>query len=144
MARRCVLLLYFIILVRLGIEDYKTRKIKNRYSLQLLLLSAVSAVVFPEISLGSRLEGMLIVSVPMAVAALIRPGSFGGGDVKLAFACGMFLGCQRVLWGTAVAVGYAAVCSLWLLMRKKGGKDRQFAFGPFLSAGYFFAAMGLF
>ena len=75
-------------------------------------------------------------SVPMVGIALVRPGSFGGGDVKLAFASGAFLGWRGVLEGTVYGIVLASIYCLWLIFIKKENRDVQFALGPYLSAGY--------
>lgn len=144
MARACTLLLFYSALVCLGIEDFKKRKIRNRYQGMILLLAVVSVITIPEISLASRALGMLTVSVPMVFLALFLPGSFGGGDVKLVFSCGAFLGWRLVGKGTALAILLAGIYSLFLMITKKNRYCRHFAFGPFLSTGFMFAAAELF
>lgn len=136
MARGCTLLLFYILLVNLAVQDYKERKISNRYSIAILCLSFLSMPIFSEITPGMRVAGMLAVSIPMAVLGICFSGSFGGGDVKLAFACGAFLGWRLLIKGMVYAICFAAVYSLWLLFIKKEGKNVQFALGPFLSVGF--------
>lgn len=135
MARAGTLLLYWIVLVCAGMEDFRKRKISNGYQGAILLLSLISVVTIPQVSLLSRVFGMLAVSVPMTLLAILCPGSFGGGDVKLAFACGAFLGCSLLVRGTVAAVIFAAIYSVRLLITKRS-RQIQFAFGPFLSAGF--------
>ena len=136
MARGCILLLYDTFLAMLAIEDLKNRKIRNRYPMAILLLSLVSTFVFGNISVLSRSFGMLIVSIPMLLLAIWLPGSFGGGDVKLSFACGAFLGGKLVLEGTVYAVLIAGIYCIYLLLRHRKIKNIQFALGPFLAIGY--------
>ena len=83
MVRACLLLLYDVLLISLAVEDFKYRKIRNYYVKMILLLSAVSVFIIPEISIMSRVTGMIAVSLPMVILNIIRLGSFGGGDVKL-------------------------------------------------------------
>lgn len=138
-----MLLLFYIVLVYLAIEDFRKRKISNQCHAAILLLALVSMLVIPEISLGSRAVGMVVVSAPMIILAMLLPGSFGGGDVKLAFACGAFLGWERILNGTVLAVFLAGFYSLWLIIIRKENKNTQFALGPFLSVGYALTAFTL-
>lgn len=144
MVRGCGLLLFDALLAALAIEDYKERKIKNGYPLAILVLSLLTMTVFPEISPGSRIVGMFAGSVPMALLALLAAGSFGGGDVKLVFACGAFLGRRLLLKGMVLAIFFAGIYSLWLILIKKEGKNVQFALGPFLSAGFILSSFTLF
>ena len=136
MIRGCILLLYDATLIRIAIEDFKERKIRDKYNVWILVLTGISAVLGFGSPRSSRLLGMFLISVPMVGIAFIRPGSFGGGDVKLAFASGAFLGWRGVLEGTVYGIGLASIYCLWLIFIKKENRDVQFALGPYLSAGY--------
>lgn len=144
MARACTLLLFDMVLVSLGIEDLRKRKISNCYVEMILLLVFFAVFVMQEITLASRLSGMLAVSVPMGLLTRFKPGSFGGGDIKLAFACGAFLGVELLLKGTVIAIFLAGMYSVWLICIKKESKNVQFALGPYLSAGYIISSFSLF
>ena len=136
MVRACLLLLYDVLLISLAVEDFKYRKIRNYYVKMILLLSAVSVFIIPEISIMSRVSGMIAVSLPMVILNIIRPGSFGGGDVKLTFASGAFLGAKILIMGTLGAILLAGGYSLYLICTKKEQEKLQFPLGPFLSIGY--------
>lgn len=140
MDRAGILVLFDLLLLLIGIKDWKERKIQNRASMMILLLSVAGAAVMPEIMLKERILGMLAVSIPMAGLGILIPGSFGGGDAKLSLACGAFLGAKSVVRGTVSAVFLAGIYSVWLLFwqSKRGDSSRQlqFAFGPFLCVGY--------
>ena len=67
-----------------------------------------------------------------AVLAVFSRGSLGGGDVKLIFALGFWLGEKLfnvVLFGTVLG-GFAAV--IMILLKKKDRKS-YFAYGPYFS-----------
>lgn len=144
MARACTLLLFYTVLVYLAIEDIQKRKISDWCHAVILLLTLVAFAAIPEISLWARIFGMFIVSLPMTLITLCFPGSFGGGDVKLAFSSGAFLGWELVLGGTAMAICLAGLYSLWVVFIRKEKKLVQFALGPYLSVGYIIAALSLF
>lgn len=136
MVRVVILLLYNTILTVLAIEDSKKRKIRNRYPAAILLLSLISLFLVEDIALLDRFGGMLVISVPILLLSVLVPGCFGGGDVKLCFACGAFLGGYLVLKGTIYAILLAGVYCLWLVYKNKTIENVQFAFGPFLAIGY--------
>ena len=144
MVRKCVLILFYVLLIELAIRDYKERKISNWCSVIIFCLSILSMHVFPEVSPGMRMAGMFAVSVPMTVLGVCLKGSFGGGDVKLVFACGAFLGWSLLLKGMVYAVFFAGIYSFWLLFIKREEKNVQFALGPFLSAGFILSSFALF
>ena len=90
--------------------DWDTQIIYDRFHILILLLGVAALWLFPEHGMVDRLIGAVIISVPMLLLALIIPGAFGGGDIKLMAASGFFLG-------------------------KKLEKKDHFAFGPFLAFG---------
>ena len=63
------------------------------------------------------------------------PGGFGGGDIKLMAAAGLFLGWQRTLLAGFLALVGGGTYGIWLLAARKAGRRDHFAFGPFLCAG---------
>ena len=142
MFRTLLLLLYDTVLICLAIEDYKYQKIRNGYVKIILLLALISMFVIPEITVKSKMAGMFAVSIPMMIIRRICLGGFGGGDVKLAFASGLFLGWKLLLKGTAASIFLAGGYSLWIFLSKS--QTRQFALGPFLSAGYVLMTIILF
>ena len=101
----------------------------------ILLLGVAALWLFPEHGMVDRLIGAVIISVPMLLLALIIPGAFGGGDIKLMAASGFFLGTGPVVcamfFGLLTGGGYGAA----MLLGKKLEKKDHFAFGPFLAFG---------
>ena len=89
----------------------------------------------PAISLADRGIGIFCVSVPLLVLTWIVPGCFGGGDIKLMAASGIFLGREANLEAFALAVFLAGGYCIWMLLRKKLSRRERIAFGPFLCAG---------
>lgn len=144
MARAVTLLLYYMVLVRLSLEDFQKRKISDRYHWMILTLSVVSLMTIPEIRFWERLAGMLLISSLMTIPALCFPGSFGGGDIKLVFSCGAFLGKKLVLKGSVLGIFFAGIWSLWMLCFQRNRESLQFPFGPCLSAGFFLVSLSLY
>ena len=87
------------------------------------------------VSLTERMLGALCVSVPMFGIAVLAPGSFGGGDVKLMCAAGALLGWRHILWSAAAGIFAAGVYVLYLLIIKNTGRKAEFPLGPFLCFG---------
>jgi leader peptidase (prepilin peptidase)/N-methyltransferase len=79
------------------------------------------------------------VSLPMVLINLIKPTSFGWGDVLLMGAAGFLLGWKNTLLAMFFALILGGGYGVYLLAgRIKSGKD-HFAFGPALSAGILLA-----
>ena len=99
-----------------------------------LYFSAI-AEEFSRIGPWQRLLGMAGVSGLLLCLSLLRPGAFGGGDVKLAALTGFLLGWQQSWYAFAVSVFSAGVYVLWKLLRKEAHRNSQIPFGPFLCLG---------
>ena len=84
----------------------------------------------------SRLIGMFAISAPLAGLSILRKKGIGGGDIKLIFASGAFLGVELLLQGTAIAILLAGCYGSYLLLYKKEEILKKFPLGPFLSTGY--------
>lgn len=123
------------ILIAVSFQDIETRKILDRYWCAIVFLTIVSMITIPEIEMTSRLIGAGCVSIPMFVLTFIVPGFFGGGDMKLMAACGLFLGWKVTLVSTVLAIFAGGAYGIFLLVIKKAERKMQFAFGPFLCAG---------
>lgn len=134
MAVRCVCRIGICcILAMIGWEDRKRKRISNK-SLGYLLLAVVIDMWLCRGMLPDKIIGMLIVSIPMLLLAMLWPGCFGGGDIKLMFVCGLLLGGKGILRAAWVGLCLAAVYCIGLLLTGKGRKA-QFALGPFLCSG---------
>ena len=70
---------------------------------------------------------------------IISKGSLGGGDVKLIFALGVWLGVEKLLNVVLFGTVCGGVSALLMILAKKKNRDSYFAYGPYftLSAIYF-------
>lgn len=139
-------LAFVALLVCIALIDAETQLIPDRLNLAVALCGAAAVFAMPGLRLTDRLIGALCVSVPMFLLCLAVPGGFGGGDIKLMAAAGLFLGWRLTLLAAFLAIlgggGYGA----YLLLAKKADRKAHFAFGPFLCAGMgaaLFAGEGL-
>ena len=73
--------------------------------------------------------GMVITGLPFFVSALVTDNKIGGGDVKLMFAVGFFLGANRGI--IALMTGLLLIVLYGIFTRKKDA----LALAPFLGAG---------
>lgn len=126
---------FLCILTVTAFVDYDTMEIPNGFVIAALISGIAAIFLFPQISLLSRLIGFLCVSLPMLLITFLIPGAFGGGDIKLMAACGLFLGWQLTLLSFFLAVLGGGAYGGWLLITKKKGRKEHFAFGPFLCVG---------
>lgn len=135
MARILILTVYLGLLWRIGLRDYRTRRIPDQLVIAIALLGIVSVPFMQGPALGARVLGMFAAGLPLFLCALIWPGSFGGGDIKLMAAAGIFLGWKSGLMALLLGIAGAGICSAVRLAAKKSGRKEQFALGPFLCVG---------
>lgn len=127
--------LFLSVLAGASLTDFDTMEIPNGFCIAAAAIGVLSCFTLPGISLLSRGIGVVCISVPMLLIALLIPGAFGGGDIKLIAACGVLLGWKSTLLAgfLGVLLGGAVGAVLLLSKRKKG--NEHFAFGPCLCAG---------
>lgn len=127
--------LFLGMLSAVAVTDCKTMRIPNRYNLLLALIGVVSIFTIPRISVTDRIAGMCVTSIPLWIITCIVPGAFGGGDIKLTGACGLFLGWRNSALALFLAVMAGGLYGFYLLAVKHRSRKTQFAFGPFLCFG---------
>lgn len=129
------------VLTAVAFVDLDTMEIPDGFVIAAAAVGAVSIFTTPELPLVQRLIGIFCVSVPMFLLTLLIPGAFGGGDIKLAAACGMVLGWKLSLAALFFAVLTGGAQGIFLLAtRRASGKD-HFAFGPHLCLGVMLALL---
>ena len=120
-------------------RDIRERRIPDAYSGALaaaaLLDGAVQGGTGDGACWAARLAGLFFPAAVLAVWASVRPGSFGGGDVKLLAAGGLYLGVGRA----CAAFGLASLlCGAYLGIMLAWGRLKKrdtVPFGAFLCAG---------
>ncbi len=126
---------FFIVLLTASYQDIKKMEIKDGCHAAIVLLAVAAMLLDRNTGTASRLLGALCVSAPMLALTLALPGAFGGGDIKLMAAAGLFLGWKSTVISAVLAVFAAGAYGLYIRMIKKAGRGQCFPFGPFLCAG---------
>lgn len=132
---------FYAVLSLITLIDFVRMEIPFVLNLIIFVIGLVSIVTMGEISITSRLIGMMCISVPMELIVEFVPGGFGGGDIKLMRYAGMLLGAGSMVVGFFVGVVIGGLYGIIMLLRRKKGKKDQFAFGPCLSLGLMVAAV---
>lgn len=126
-ALRCILLCYFLILA--GVADIATREIPDAFHLLIAMAGLIGLQPM------SALAGFLVVPLPFLAAAL-KTGKIGGGDVKLMAASGFTLG---VCTGFKMMVYGLFVGLVWNLLFHR--KRQSLPLAPSLAVGCFMALL---
>ena len=119
------------ILIYIAINDCKNRKITNRSLITLLVVGLGTT----SITIADRIVGVLLCSAPLLVISMMRPGAFGGGDIKLLAIAGGLLGWRGGLLALCAGFIMAGIYSAIMLAAGKMKRKDQVALGPFLCLG---------
>lgn len=123
---------FFSLLVVVSFIDLDTQEIPNGAVIAVLVLAV--ARLFTVSPLLDYVIGAFAISVPLFLLALFTNG-FGLGDVKLMFACGLFMGWQLLLLAFIIAAITAAAVGIVLMCTRRASRKTAIPFGPFLCLG---------
>ncbi len=128
----------FSMLLVLTVIDWRTFTIPNGVNLTIFILGLVRLLTDLK-HWPLYVVGMVSVSLVFLLLYAATAGKgLGMGDVKLVGAAGLLLGWQNMLLAVLVgSVSGAVIHSV----RMRGGEGRKLAFGPYLAAGIWLAAL---
>ena len=139
-----VLMSFFLILLSAcAASDINRGIVPDLLCILLAVLAVISFFVEPIDlqSIVSRICGALVMSVPMLIAALLIKGGFGGGDIKMMAAAGLFLGLDRTIIAGLIAFFIAGIYGVYILLTKKKGARENIKLAPYLALGCAFSAL---
>lgn len=133
---KCIqIFLLTIILLKIAWEDARTRHIRGRWILLYGVLGIWNEWMEKGIDLGESVAGFLSVSSVLVLVNLLRPGSFGGGDIKLTAVAGTVLGWERNFAAFAMAMWLSGIFCAVMLATRRMTRKSTIPLGPFLCAG---------
>lgn len=127
--------LFFALLTIISLIDQDTMEIPPELNIAILVLGIISIWTVGGVSILERVIGLFCISLPLYLIILIKPEGFGGGDIKLMFAAGFFLGWKATVVAFFIGLILGGIYGVVCLIRRKLGKTDHFAFGPYLSIG---------
>ena len=123
--------LFTAILIVITFIDFDHQIIMNRFVLLLLVLGALYVGFYTQAYM-SALAGMVFAGGTMLVIYFLSRGGMGEGDVKLAFALGLWLGWPNATVLLLLAFVMGGVVGIVLLATKLKGRKDPIPFGPYL------------
>ena len=125
-------------LLVLTVIDWRTYTIPNGINLVIFLLGVIRLAT-DLANWPAYVIGMLSVSLVFLLIHVVTGGNgLGMGDVKLVAAAGLLLGWQKMI--LAVLVGSLSGAVIHMI-RMRRGAGKKLAFGPYLAAGIWLAAI---
>ena len=89
----------------------------------------------------THLGGAVVISVPMLIIALFVKDGFGGGDIKMMAAAGLFLGLDKTIIAAVIAFCIAGIYGLLILLTRKKGAKSKVKLAPYLALGCAFSEL---
>lgn len=124
-------MVFIIVIVLMGVHDFKTKTIPNLIPILILFLGLV-----PYFNVLESLLGLFLLPVPFIVPIFLNYESIGGGDIKLAGALGFYFGLGRGLVAVISALILVLIMQVaGVIIHKAQNKGRKIALGPYLAAG---------
>lgn len=129
--------LMFSIFLAISIIDFRTFEIPFVLNVAIFVLAVIRLFIEPG-ELPEHFIGLVSVSGFMLICLIIGRAvkgadAFGGGDIKLMAAAGLFLGVKEVVLGFVLGCVFGAV--IHTIRMKISNADNVLAFGPYLCAG---------
>ena len=134
-------LLFYSLLIIIFFIDLEHKIIPNKLVIFLLIWGVCWQLFLPERSWWESIGGALLGGGFLLLIAVISGGGMGGGDIKLMFAAGLYLG--TALTGLALFLSFLGGAGVGLILLTFGFKKRKdyIPFGPFLTLGIFIAVL---
>ena len=119
----------------IAIMDYKYRIILNILTYPGLLIALATNLVVLHQPISHVLLGVVFGFGVFYLAARVKPGGLGGGDVKLAALIGAALGFPNILFALIVTASASASAIIFMLVARKSTAKTTIPYAPFLSLG---------
>lgn len=136
--------LLFTILLAITVIDLRTYEIPFGLNVTIGVLGIINIIPdYPDLLL-EHIIGFFAVSVFMLICLyagrlIVGADCFGGGDIKLMAAAGLFLGWKNII--LAFFIGCILGSIIHLIRMKISKEGHKLAFGPYLAAGIMIAAI---
>ena len=136
--------IFLLLLVACASADIKAGIVPDLIVIWIAVLAIINFIIVEKFSvpgLINHLIGAVCVSVPMLIISLILKNAFGGGDIKLSAATGLYLGWKFAIAGIAVGLFISGIYALFLIITKKAKLKSKIRIAPCLAVGFGMAAL---
>lgn len=130
-----VLAIYAWFLLGIGIIDIEHRLVLNRMLLPALPVVIIGNLIAGLPTLLSAFTGGVVGFGIFLLIALIKPGSMGMGDVKLAGVIGLATGIPGILLTILLCIFSGGFAAFFILLRSRFQRGQTMAYAPYLVLG---------
>ena len=135
---------FLLLLVACASADIKAGIVPDLIVILIAVFGVTNFIIIEQFSvpgLINHLIGAVCISVPMLIVSLILKNAFGGGDIKLTSAAGLYLGWKFAIAGIAVGMFISGIYALILIITKKAKMKSKIRIAPCLALGFGMAAL---
>jgi len=127
------LTVFAALLVYASASDIKKREVSDAVPLMIAItaLIGISPGYLPHMFFAA-----IVITAPQLAVAVIKPGGYGGADIKIMAACAFLLGLERGIAAIVIGLGAGLLITAAIrLIQKKKVKNGSFPVVPYLAAG---------
>jgi leader peptidase (prepilin peptidase)/N-methyltransferase len=121
--------------VLIALIDLKYRLVPNTLVFPAMAATLFAQFVAPGANLPAALVGGAFGLTIFWLAAWLRPGELGFGDVKLATLIGLMLGFPYAVWALLIGVFAGGIAVIFLLFARQASLQTRIPYAPFLCLG---------
>ena len=126
----CAAIIFFLTLITF--TDFEQYVIFNKMLVPFAVLGICAAIQL-NLPLTDRIFAAVIGGGIFLAIAFVSGGGIGGGDIKLVFVLGLWLGSQILLNVVLIASVFGGVVALLLILSKRIDRKSFFAYGPYFT-----------
>lgn len=123
-------IIFFLTLITF--TDFEQYVIFNKMLLPFAVLGILAAVHL-NLPLSDRIISAVAGGGIFLLMAFVSNGGIGGGDVKLVFVLGLWLGSEILINVVFIASIFGGVAAIFLILAKKMNRKSYFAYGPYFT-----------
>ncbi len=125
--------LFFYFLLLTICTDFEQYVIFDKMLIPFALLSIPFFFLLP-LPIGSHLLAAFADGAVFLLLAILTRGAIGGGDIKLIFVLGLWMGPRQLITVSLLGFLLGGIAAVFLLITGKKKKRDFFAYGPYFSA----------
>ena len=123
-------IIFFLTLITF--TDFEQQVIFNKMLLPFAVLGILAAVHL-NLPLTERIISAIVGGGVFLVLAFVSSGGIGGGDIKLVFVLGLWLGSELLLNVIFIASIFGGLAAIFMILTKKLNRKSYFAYGPYFT-----------
>ena len=124
--------IFLILLLVASNSDIRTRKVENYIPIMIVITALIGIKIEQIIPL---IISLLLISLPLLIAAIIKPNSIGGADIKLMGASAFLLGVEKGFFALIIGLALSVIWTVITRKINKGDIKSSFPLVPYLSIG---------